>query len=125
VTCKIRIDPIIERENPKVGVSSKNDLGLNNHKFNAGKAPRETVTGAVVHILPREVMLEDEVNTMTLIGKVYKFKAKVTNGNLSPPSEWFYERRNLLVNISQIISKVSLFMGGGRRGLELDISCLF
>lgn len=68
--------------------------------------------GAVVNILPREVMLEDEVNTMALVGKVYKFKAKVTNDNLSPSSEWSFERRNVLINISQIMSKVSLFMGG-------------
>jgi hypothetical protein len=64
--------------------------------FRVGTNAETLSRGAAVHILPREVMLEDEVNVMALVGKVYKFKAKVTNDTLSPPSEWFYESRIVL-----------------------------
>ena len=79
-----------------VRIDNEEMLAVVEFFFRVAANAETTSRGAVVHILPREVMLEDEVNVMALVGKDCKFKAKVTNDTLSPPSEWFYESRIVL-----------------------------
>ena len=72
---------------------------------------RTCFRGAVCHVLPKEIVTEDEERTMNITGRVYKFRAKRMGNRIAPPSQWIYDRCNIVVPIADIICKVVQFQG--------------